>query len=291
MSEMTLLASWGLGMGASNFDGGAPRPSAVLIDLVPPSHPIRQPSGPCRSGLEHQLNAAAQPQPAWRRPQVGPITGGSRAASQPAGRAWDPTHRRRRHSPPARFIAAAGVMGFVSALRSALASVVKPLTGRKRKAWEDEDEEVAPPVPESASRPRLQHHHAQEGEAMAADPPQPQQQPQPQQGTSRPLQQRLDFSSPAVAAQQRRGTAGAVGALHPRSLHQERPPQLPAASMGAAGPAPGSSGAPLAPASTAGPFSKRFAPPTAQRHTPAPRARASSLAANVSVAAACLFCE
>lgn len=174
-------------------------------------------------------------------------------------------------------------MGFVSALRSALASVVKPLTGRKRKAWEDEDEEVAPPVPESASRPRLQHHHAQEGEAMDADPPQPQPQlpPQALPDSSRPLQQRLDFSSPAVAAQQRRGTAGAVGALHPRSLHQERPPQLPAASRGAAGPAPGSSGAPLAPASTAGPFSKRFAPPTAQRHTPAPRAHASSLAANV----------
>ncbi|PRW61285.1 Sorting and assembly machinery component 50 [Chlorella sorokiniana] len=165
-------------------------------------------------------------------------------------------------------------MGFVSALRSALASVVKPLTGRKRKACEEEDEGVAPPVPESASRPHLQHH---QGEEMEADPPQPQPQPQPQPGGSR-LQQRLDFSSPAVAAQQRRGAGGAVGALHPRSLHQERPPQLPATSMAAAA---GSAGVPPTLAGPARPFSRRFAPPTVQRHTPAPIPHRSSLAANV----------
>ncbi len=179
-------------------------------------------------------------------------------------------------------------MGFVSALRSALASVVKPLTGRKRKAGEDEDEEVAPPVPESASRPRLQHHRSnQQGEEMEADPPHPQPQPQPQPpaGVARPLQQRLDFSSPAVAAQQRRGTAAAVGALHPRSLHHERPPQLPVGGMAAAAAPPGGSGAPPAPGGAAAPFSKRFAPPTVPRQTPAPRPYRGSLAANVSTAA------
>lgn len=180
-------------------------------------------------------------------------------------------------------------MGFVSALRSALrsaASVVKPLTGRKRKASEDEDEEVAPPVPESASRPRLQHQllEQQQGEAMDADPPQPQ--PQIPPGINRPLQQRLDFSSPAVAAQQRRANGSAAGVLHPRSLHQERPPQVPTAGMAAAVAPPSSSEGPLPPASIAAPFSKRFARPTAQRRTPQPYR--SSLAANVSTAGAAM---
>ena len=168
-------------------------------------------------------------------------------------------------------------MGFVTALRSALASVVRPLTGRKRKSWEDEDEQVAPPVPESASRPRLQHHQRPDEEMEEQAQPQP----QARAPDNRGLQQRLEFSSPAVAAQLRRSASGAAGTLHPRSLHQERPPQLAAAGRAAAAALPGSSGAPAPPGGLMAPFAKHFAPPTAQRRTPAPRPYQSSLVVNV----------